>query len=263
MIEDFRLSKWFNASAARSEASASAHTTDSEDGEGSLERETGEGSAGSAGNAGALRCYVCSAANPDYMSTASNKLAPPVPVCSLACEDEYLDRKGLRPRGERTYEMLEPSVSECYVCQRANPECMSTNKVKGAPSVPVCGVECEAKYLSSMKKKPSKAEDESPATPPARGSGAVRSKRLKKDEADKEEEAAKRPRRSLNFLEDHLIGNDDANAYKSWWLGALTFYDFVYQRHGMWHSYCIDNITPRVDNCLVTYGAHVVAFLLG
>lgn len=286
MAEPFQLSKWFNGGLGRGEATHSAHTTDSEDGDASTasvpaaveeEREPAGG--------GALECFVCRIPNPEYMSTTHVKQAPSVPVCSVECETEYLERKGMRPKGDRSYEMLD-GPPECYVCARSNPEFMSTNKVKGAPSVAVCGVDCEARYLAMCKKKAqATSADAAPSTPPPRGSSAgSRSKRAKRDEVEADTFSdPKRLRRSLNFLEDHLIGNDETNSYKSWWLGALTFYDFVYQRHGMWHRYCwrcalagdcdrriadvprwclvcrsysIDNNVPRVDQCLVKYGKH-------
>ena len=35
----------------------------------------------------------------------------------------------------------------CFVCLAIDPDYMSTNRIKGCPSVPVCGKECETKYL--------------------------------------------------------------------------------------------------------------------
>lgn len=232
MVEHFQLSKWFNSGLGKGETH-SAHTTDSEDGDVSAVA-AGADERDAAG--GALECFVCRIPNPEYMSTTQVKQAPSVPVCSVECETEYLERKGMRPKGDRSYEMLD-GVPECYVCSRANPEYMSTNKVKGAPSVAVCSVECEGKYLAMRKKAQAAGEETAPSTPPARSSSASRSKRSKHDEEENEASDPKRLRRSLNFLEDHLLGNDETNSYKSWWLGALTFYDFVYQRHGMWHRY--------------------------
>lgn len=249
MGEHFQLSKWFNGGLGKG-GTLSAHSTDSEDADASAGFASGGRGATTSGGDDmpeVPECYICHVANPEYMSTTSVKKAPSVPVCSIECETEYLDRKGLRPKGERTYEMVGLGSSECFVCHKANPEYMTTNKVKVAPSVSVCSVECEGKYLQ-MKKTQFSSGALSPQlhkVPRSSSSSSAIKKRGKRDGDEKEGDDAKRPRRSLNFLQDHLLGNDNANAYKSWWLGALTFYDFVYQRHGMWHRYAVAMVDFR------------------
>lgn len=216
--EDFQLSLWFNCS---------AHTTDSE--EGDIADPTGDVVAPSAG-VNMSECFICHIPNPEFMSTNSNKKAPPVPVCSVGCEAKYLEIKGLRPKGDAS----RATASECFICHAANPEFRTGSK--RAPSVPVCSKECEDAYLRRKKQ---------------RVGGSPRSslKRVKTENSN----SATRQRNQLNFLGDQLLGGSDGTGYKSWWLGALTFYDFVYQRHGMWHSYSITNDSPRVDPCLIKY----------
>ncbi|KAL4159967.1 hypothetical protein PRNP1_000539 [Phytophthora ramorum] len=218
--DEFQLSRWFNGS------TGSAHATDSEDGD----------AAGSADDAvtpspsaSLTECFICHMPNPEYMSTNTAKKAPPVPVCSVGCEAKYLEIKGMRPSGDaRT---ADPNY--CFVCHAANPE-FSAKRAGGA--VPVCSKECEDTYLRRKKQR-------------LDGNASTSSKRFKGQDA----EPAKRQRRTLNFLGDQLLDSADGKSYKSWWLGALTFYDFVYQRHGMWHSYSISNDVPRVDPCLIKF----------
>ncbi|KAF4324264.1 hypothetical protein BBO99_00000920 [Phytophthora kernoviae] len=219
--EEFQLSRWFNGS------SNSAHTTDSEDAD----------AAGSVDDAvtpsdgvSLTECYICHMPNPEFMSTNSVKKAPPVPVCSVGCEAKYLEKKGMRPKEDAA----NADPSQCFICHTSKPEFMSTNTAKRSPSVPVCSKECEEVYLRRKKPRTSSG-DETP------------SKRIKS------EDPSKRQRRQLNFLGDQLLDSSDGKGYKSWWLGALTFYDYVYQRHGMWHSYSISNDPPRVDPCLIKF----------
>ncbi|RLN87621.1 hypothetical protein BBJ28_00005251 [Nothophytophthora sp. Chile5] len=213
---NFELSRWFNDSSSKCGAS-SAHATDSEDGDAAAATDEAFADA-PAGGLTLAECYICRMPNPEYMSTNTVKKAPPVPVCSMACETKYLEKKGMRPKGEARTQVADPM--ECYVCQTSNPEYMTTNAMKRIPSVPVCSKECESTYLRQRKQRLSAGQETSS------------SKRSKSDAL----EPAKRQRRSLNFLGDQLLDSADSNGYKSWWLGALTFYDFVYQRHGMWHS---------------------------
>jgi hypothetical protein len=158
-------------------------------------------------------------------------------------------------------------MTHCFVCKTPNPEYLSTNTVKGAPSVPVCSLECEADYLKQKGWNASKKDGgkyvQLPPTSPSSTTDALGqppSKKAKRDtsgdrtEAMPDEATTKRPRRSFSFLDDHMLDAEDGKGYKSWWLGALAFYDFVYQRHGMWHSYSIEpNGVPRVDPSLIKY----------
>jgi hypothetical protein len=48
------------------------------------------------GNGVGAVCSMCKKGNPEYISTNSHrKLAPPVPVCGVECEAQYLQSKGL------------------------------------------------------------------------------------------------------------------------------------------------------------------------
>jgi mono/diheme cytochrome c family protein len=218
--EEFQLSRWFNGS-------SSAHATDSEDGD----------AAGSADDTATpsgvsmTECFICHMPNPEFMSTNTAKKAPPVPVCSVGCEAKYLEMKGMRPSGDAR------DPNHCFICHAANPEFTTSNN-KRATVVPVCSKECEEAYL--RRKKQRLSSDDGAATS------------VKRVKGNKAEPA--RQRRTLNFLNDQLLDSSDGKGYKSWWLGALTFYDFVYQRHGMWHSYSISNDVPRVDPCLIKFG---------
>ncbi|POM59548.1 putative transposable element [Phytophthora palmivora] len=223
--EDFQLSNWFNTN---NTSSNSAHGTDSEDGD----------AAGSADDAVApsssvslSECFICHMPNPEYMSTNTAKKAPPVPVCSVGCEAKYLEMKGMRPSGDSR----NADPNHCFVCQALNPEYSVSTR---GTVTPVCSKECEEAFLRRKKQRVN-----------ADGDAASSKKRSKGDTA----EPAKRQRRTLNFLDDQLLDSSGGKGYKSWWLGALTFYDFVYQRHGMWHSYSISNDVPRVDQCLIKF----------
>ncbi|ETL42698.1 hypothetical protein F442_06746 [Phytophthora nicotianae P10297] len=223
--DDFQLSRWFNNS---NSSNSSAHGTDSEDGD----------AAGSVDDAVApstsvnlAECFICHMPNPEFMSTNTVKKAPPVPVCSVGCEAKYLEMKGMRPSGDSR----NADPNHCFVCQAPDPEYSVSSR---GTVTPVCSKECEETFLCRKKQRGN-----------GDGDGGTASKRSKSDNA----EPAKRQRRTLNFLGDQLLDSSDGKGYKSWWLGALTFYDFVYQRHGMWHSYSISNDVPRVDPCLIKF----------
>ncbi|KAG6958358.1 hypothetical protein JG688_00010549 [Phytophthora aleatoria] len=223
--DEFHLSRWFNNS---SSSGSSAHATDSEDGDaaGSV-----DDAVAPSASANLAECYICHMPNPEFMSTNTVKKAPPVPVCSVGCEAKYLEMKGMRPSGDSR----NADPNHCFVCQAPDPEYSVSSR--GAVT-PVCSKECEEAFLRRKKQRGNGDEG-----------GAAASKRSKSDNA----EPAKRQRHTLNFLGDQLLDSSDGKGYKSWWLGALTFYDFVYQRHGMWHSYSISNDVPRVDACLIKF----------
>ncbi|KAL3668162.1 hypothetical protein V7S43_007025 [Phytophthora oleae] len=221
--DEFQLSRWFNSSSG----SGSAHATDSEDGD----------AAGSADDAVApsssvslSECFICHMPNPEYMSTNTAKKAPSVPVCSVGCEAKYLELKGMRPSSDSR----NADPNHCFMCQSPNPAYSVSSR---GTVTPVCSKECEEAFLRRKKLRVSA------------GDSGASTKRSKSDT----NEPAKRQRRTLNFLGDQLLDSSDGKGYKSWWLGALTFYDFVYQRHGMWHSYSISNDVPRVDPCLIKF----------
>uniref|UniRef100_A0AAV1UGZ4 PHD-type domain-containing protein n=1 Tax=Peronospora matthiolae TaxID=2874970 RepID=A0AAV1UGZ4_9STRA len=223
--EKFQLSRWFNASSN----SSSTHSTDSEDGNG-----TGsvDDAAMSSSSVNLTECFICQMPNPEYMSTNTVKKAPPVPVCSVGCEAKYLERKGMRPSSSASRN-ADPKL--CSMCHAAT----SVYAVSSRSSVTrVCSKECEERLLRHKKRRVDTEEDGSTLGKRSCGENAA---------------PAKRQRRTLNFLGDQLLGKSDGKGYKSWWLGALAFYDFVYQRHGMWHSYSISNDVPRVDTCLIKF----------
>ncbi|CAI5745544.1 unnamed protein product [Peronospora destructor] len=222
--DEFQLSRWFNAS-----FSNSAHATDSEDGDAT--GSTNDAGVMSSSSTTTTQCFVCHMPNPEYMSTNTVKKAPPVPVCSVGCEANYLEMKGMRPSGDS--KNMDPN--RCFMCQAANPEFLISSR---GSVTPVCSKECE-KALFRRKKQRMIAD----------GDDSVLIKRSDGDSV----EPAKRLRRTLTFLGDQLLDSSDGKGYKSWWLGALTFYDFAYQRHGMWHSYSISNDVPRVDQCLIKF----------
>ncbi|KAJ0406681.1 hypothetical protein ATCC90586_008098 [Pythium insidiosum] len=147
----------------------------------------------------------------------------------------------------------------CFVCAAPNPDYLSTNTVKGAPPVPVCSLNCESDYLKQRGWQASKKNGGKYVQLPS--SPTESSKKSKRDEEPvpqtvdltSEERSTKRQRRSFSFLDDHMLESDEGKGYKSWWLGALAFFDFVYQRHGMWHSYSMSNNEPRVDPALIKY----------
>lgn len=219
--DGFQLSKWFNTTSIGREHGAESRAdadTDTEDDVPMAKRHQS-----GAGAAAVPECHICGMPNPDYMSTNTVKKAPSVPVCSTDCESKYLEQKGLRPSESKARTSVpEVDNSRCYVCHVPNPEYMSTNAVKWAPSVPVCGVDCESEFLKGYKKKDSKANASAKRQATSNGN---------------DDTEAKRPRRPLSFLDDQLLESEDVKGYKSWWLGALAFYNFVYQRHGMWHQY--------------------------
>lgn len=231
--DEFELSTWFNSVAdkenSRSRMLASASNRD----------RSGDNKHDDANNPtpDPTVCYMCHMPGPEYVSSDKIRKAPPVSVCSESCEERYLESKGVRPASKKKRKQQEDEDDEvedngdandeeevdyghCYVCDRANPDYMSTDQMKNVPSVPVCGVDCEAVYLKSKNKKRAKKTDK--ATPPTNV---------------KNEPSGGEGKRSLSFLEDHLLESDDSKGYKSWWLRALTFYDFVYQRHAMWHRF--------------------------
>ncbi|KAK1939358.1 PHD finger protein 10 [Phytophthora citrophthora] len=221
--DEFQLSRWFNSNSGN----GSAHATDSEDGD----------AAGSADDAVApstsvslSECFICHMPNPEYMSTNTAKKAPPVPVCSVGCEAKYLEMKGMRPSSDSR----NTDPNHCFVCQSPNPAYSVSSR---GTVTPVCSKECEESFLRRKKQRLNAGDTGAPT------------KRSKSDS----NEPVKRQRRTLNFLGDQLLDSSDGKGYKSWWLGALTFYDFVYQRHGMWHSYSISNDVPRVDPCLIKF----------
>ena len=201
------------------------------------------------------KCFTCKTPGPEYMSTNSVKSAPPVPVCSVDCETAYLESKGAMPttsdtkkNGKKAKDDLHADAvvdpTRCYVCTSANPEYMSTNAVKAAPSVPVCGLDCESAYLRMKGVKPSEtSEKNEPAyyytTKKTKRSNSVSQAKDTRghDGSDDETPSAKRSRHTTSLVDNSLHSQDDDQGYKSWWLGALAFYDFVYQRHGMWHMY--------------------------
>ncbi|CAH0491304.1 unnamed protein product [Peronospora farinosa] len=222
--DEFQLSRWFNAS-----SSSCAHATDSEDGDamGSTDDVAMSSSSGTT----TTQCFVCHMPNPEYMSTNTVKKAPPVPVCSVGCEAKYLEKKGMKPSGDS--KNVDPN--RCFMCQAFNPEFLISSR---GSVTSVCSKECE-KALFRRKKQRMIAD----------GDESVLIKRSNGDSV----EPTKRLRRTLTFLGDQLLDSSDGKGYKSWWLGALTFYDFVYQRHGMWHSYSISNDVPRVDQCLIKF----------
>lgn len=225
--DEFQLSRWFNSSVSSS--SSSAHATDSEDGDAAGSADDAVAPSSSANLA---ECFICHMPNPEYMSTNTAKKAPPVPVCSVGCEAKYLEMKGMRPSNDAR----NADPNHCFMCQAPNPEySVSTRGV----ATPVCSKECEEAFLRRKKQRVN-----------SDGDGGTSAKRSKGESS----EPAKRQRRTLNFLGDQLLDSSDGKGYKSWWLGALTFYDFVYQRHGMWHSYSISNDVPRVDQCLIKFG---------
>uniref|UniRef100_K3WK74 PHD-type domain-containing protein n=1 Tax=Globisporangium ultimum (strain ATCC 200006 / CBS 805.95 / DAOM BR144) TaxID=431595 RepID=K3WK74_GLOUD len=247
--DEFELSTWFNSVSDKENGFNGVFAAKS------FRERSGDNKRDSRGDApDPSVCYMCHMPGPEYMSSDKIRKAPSVPVCSEDCEEKYLASKGLRPalKKEKKRKQDEKEEEEdgdaddrdeeevdyahCYVCERDGPEYMSTDQMKNFPSVPVCGVECEAVYLKSKHKKKTKKNDK--ATPPKKA------KKENKDSATK---------RSLSFLEDHLLESDDSKGYKSWWLRALTFYDFVYQRHAMWHSYTYTPDLPNVDPALTKF----------
>lgn len=244
--DSFELSEWFNNVSGKGGGASSK-----------LDRKSAKVSYASDEHApDPSVCFMCHLPNPVWTSSDKVKKAPPVPVCSEGCEARYLESKGLRPvkkdkkrrpsedgnetNNEDTNSPEEMDMEHCFVCERPNPEYMSTNSMKNIPSVPVCGVECEAEHLKlkGKKKKSEKSNSNSSSSSskrPKRGESSV-------TKASSEGEDVKR---SLSFLEDHLLENDDSKGYKSWWLRALTFYDFVYQRHAMWHR-CVLALDSRL-----------------
>ncbi|TDH70845.1 hypothetical protein CCR75_001221 [Bremia lactucae] len=223
--DEFQLGRWFNNSSC---SSSSAHATDSEDCDAanSMDDTVAPSSSGNV-----AECYICHVPNPEFMSTNSVKKAPPVPVCSVSCEAKYLDMKGMRPSSDSR----NADPTQCFMCQAFNPEYSISSR---GIVTPVCSKECEKAFLRRKKQRKS-----------VEGDSAAMSARSKSDAT----EPALRQRRKLTFLGDQLLDGSDSNGYKSWWLGALTFYDYVYQRHGMWHSYSISNDVPRVDQCLIKF----------
>lgn len=234
--DSFELSEWFNNISSKRGGGVSSK----------LDRKSAKvGYASDEHTPDPSVCFMCHLPNPVWTSSDKVKKAPPVPVCSEECEARYLESKGLRPvkkdkkrqqsedehDGESADGPEEMDMEHCFVCERSNPEYMSTNSMKNIPSVPVCGVECEAEHLKlkGKKKKSEKSEK-------SNSSSSSSAKRPKRGEtATKAASEGEDVKRSLSFLEDHLLENDDSKGYKSWWLRALTFYDFVYQRHAMWH----------------------------
>ncbi|KAG1708396.1 hypothetical protein DVH05_025073 [Phytophthora capsici] len=221
--DEFQLSRWFNANSG----SGSAHATDSEDGDAAG---SADDAVGPSTSVSLSECFICHMPNPEYMSTNTAKKAPPVPVCSVGCEAKYLEMKGMRPSGESR----SADPNHCFVCQSLNPAYSVSSR---GTVTPVCSKECEESFLRRKKQRVNA------------GDSGASTKRSKGDS----NEPVKRQRRTLNFLGDQLLDSSDGKGYKSWWLGALTFYDFVYQRHGMWHSYSISNDVPRVDPCLIKF----------
>ena len=227
--EQFQLSRWFNASSS----SSSVHSTDSEDGDAAGSADDDAATPSSSVNL--TECFICQLPNPEYMSTNTVKKAPPVPVCSVGCEAKYLERKGMRPSSS---DAKNAKPTSCSMCHAADSEYAVSCR---GSLTPVCSKECEEKLLRHKKRRVDVDGD------------ALGTRSSMENVAP-----AKRQRRTLNFLGDQLLGNSDGTGYKSWWLGALAFYDFVYQRHGMWHSYSISNDVPRVDKCLIKFGTYLV-----
>ncbi|CAH0516738.1 unnamed protein product [Peronospora belbahrii] len=221
--DEFQLSRWFNSS-----SSNSAHATDSEDGDAACLTDDAMMQSSSLST---TECFVCHLLNPEYMSTNTAKKAPPVPVCSMECEAKYLEMKGMRPSSDS--KNMDPN--HCFICQSFDPEYLFATRTV---MIPICSKECEKALLRRKKQRVTTDTD-----------GSTLIKRSKEENM----EPAKRQRRALNFLGDQLPDSSNGKGYKSWWLGALSFYDFVYQRHGMWHSYSISNDLPRVDPCLIKF----------
>ena len=73
-------------------------------------------------------CFICSKVDPEFMSTDSNQeVAPSVPVCSLKCESEYLQSKGLwsvdeRGKWQRTGSKKKPYKSTSHKRKRRQRE---------------------------------------------------------------------------------------------------------------------------------------------
>lgn len=246
----FELSEWFNTVSTRGNGASGGRTAPAK----AKAKASGKSATGGDHTPEPSVCFVCHVPNPQWTSSDKVKSAPPVPVCSPECETRYLEGKGLQPKSATTptptsssskkrkqedyYVVLDEDddmngdddvdYEHCFVCDRPGPEYMSTNSVKNIPSVPVCGVECEAEHLKRKGKK--KGDVSAPAPAPALSS--KRNKSAGESSGGAKSAAVKQ---SLSFLEDHLLENDDSKGYKSWWLRALTFYDFVYQRHAMWH----------------------------
>uniref|UniRef100_K3WK75 Uncharacterized protein n=1 Tax=Globisporangium ultimum (strain ATCC 200006 / CBS 805.95 / DAOM BR144) TaxID=431595 RepID=K3WK75_GLOUD len=156
------------------------------------------------------RCAACNRLNPQYMSTNLVKGVPSVPVCGVKCETKYLASKDKKPvaaaaastptkkvarrqsaaaaiEDEEGDEEEQVDFSRCAACNRLNPQYMSTNLVKGVPSVPVCGVKCETKYLASKDKKPvAAAAASTPTKKVARRQSAAAA--IEDEEGDEEEQ---------------------------------------------------------------------------
>lgn len=252
----FELSEWFNSVSARGSSNG---------GSGRSAAASAPNKRASAGKEHAPEssvCFMCHTPNPQWTSSDKVKKAPPVPVCSPDCETRYLESKGLRPvrkdgskkrKQDDIVELLDDDDDDdekmggdddvdyehCFVCERPGPEYMSTTSVKSIPSVPVCGIECEAEHLKRKGKKKKAAS----ATTTVTTNAAKRSKPA--SESSKSTDV----KQSLSFLEDHLLENDDSKGYKSWWLRALTFYDFVYQRHAMWHRCGSGSVAFQLLGC--------------
>lgn len=89
-------------------------------------------------------CYVCQ--KPGAISTSTTAIpdiAPPVPVCGMACEAAYLST--MDPNNQGTVRDF------CHMCSKPNPAFTTTTAVPDlAPPVPVCGLACEDAYLCKM-----------------------------------------------------------------------------------------------------------------
>ncbi|CEG40040.1 protein phf-isoform b [Plasmopara halstedii] len=167
------------------------------------------------------------------MSTNTAKKAPSVPVCSVGCEAKYLELKGMRPSSKA----CSPDSKHCVVCHGPN---LNYSVSSRGSVVSVCSKECEESFLRRKKR---------------RGNADTNENTTFKHSKGEQAEPINCQRRTLTFLSDQLLESSEGGGYKSWWLGALTYYDFVYQRHGMWHSYSISNDVPRVDQCLIKFAS--------
>ncbi|DBA02404.1 TPA: hypothetical protein N0F65_007223 [Lagenidium giganteum] len=229
---EFDLSKWFNRVSSKAERAELQHA------DSAVQDRLGSAAADSSA-ASASECYMCRMPNPDYWSTNAVKNMPSVPVCSIECEADYLEKKGMRAASGKR-------VTHCHVCRKANPKNWSTTPSKDVPSVPVCDSHCEALYL--------KRNGVKRATKPT---SSKRTKRESTDDSDFEELGdAFSMHKKLKVDTANagtLLESEDGKGYKSWWVGALAFYSFVYQRHGMWHCYSMGDNEPRVEACLTKF----------
>jgi hypothetical protein len=234
-------------------------------------------------------CFVCHATNVSLMKSTIGGKSTAVYVCSKKCEKKHLQKTKKRGSSKSSSsDLIAEDDTVCFVCQAPDPEFLSTkNTTKDAPSVPVCSLTCEEEYLdnrglhltkkskpNSTKKSSKKYEEDdddddfeiydphhsqSRKKPTKQNDRFLDEKEEEPEEEEEEEEGVntitkKKYRESLKLLRDTLVQDSvEEEGYTSWWAGALAFYDYVYQRHGMWHMYAMGNMHPNVDPGLTKF----------